>query len=263
MSEAAKMGNAHGEFIWYELVTSETGAASAFYGNVLGWAVRDGGAVPGYSIFATADAEVAGLMSIPPDAAAAGMPPQWLGYIAAEDVDATAAEVLRAGGGQHVPPTDIPGIGRFALLTDLQGVSFYVMRGAEEGESTAFAPMRPGHCSWNELSTTDQVAALDFYQARFGWEKGDAMPMGEQGEYRFINHRGVVLGAMMTRPPSGPRSRWTFYFAVEDIDTATERTRAGGGTVHYGPAEVPGGAFIIVASDPQGAAFGLVGPRKA
>jgi predicted enzyme related to lactoylglutathione lyase len=33
--------------------------------------------------------------------------------------------------------------------------------------------------------------------------------------------------------------------------------------IHYGPAEVPGGVFIIVASDPQGALFGLVGPRKS
>ena len=46
-----------------------------------------------------------------------------------------------------------------------------------------------------------------------------------------------------------------------DIDVAARAVSGHGGTIHYGPAEVPGGIFIIVASDPQGALFGLVGPR--
>ena len=48
-----------------------------------------------------------------------------------------------------------------------------------------------------------------------------------------------------------------------DIDIAAQAVSGNGGTIHYGPAEVPGGIFIIVASDPQGALFGLVGPRKS
>ena len=34
-----------------------------------------------------------------------------------------------------------------------------------------------------------------------------------------------------------------------------------GGTVAHGPTEVPGGAFIAVAQDPQGAWFAVVGPK--
>jgi predicted enzyme related to lactoylglutathione lyase len=30
----------------------------------------------------------------------------------------------------------------------------------------------------------------------------------------------------------------------------------------HGPAEIPGGDFIIVATDPQGATFALVGPKR-
>ena len=40
-----------------------------------------------------------------------------------------------------------------------------------------------------------------------------------------------------------------------------ERITAAGGTVKHGPSEVPGGAWIAVAADPQGASFGLVGPK--
>ncbi|SHJ42983.1 hypothetical protein SAMN02745194_02569 [Roseomonas rosea] len=258
------MGNMHGDFIWYELLTPDPASAATFYGAVLGWTSRDaGGPTPGYGLFSTAEIAVAGFMAMPPGAAGAGMPPQWLGYVAVEDVDASVRSVLEAGGTQHMPPIDLAGIGRFALLADPQGAPFYVMRGATEDESSSFAPEKTGHCRWNELSTDDQPAALAFYGRVFGWEKGNAMPMGDLGEYRFISHRGVTLGAVMTTPPGGPRPGWRFYFGVADIDRAAEAIRSGGGAVQFGPDEVPGGLFIVVGTDPQGAPFAVVGPRNA
>lgn len=257
------MANQHGDFIWYELLTSDAGAAADFYGTVIGWKTRPAaGSVHDYRIFGTGETDIAGFMTIPADAGRTGMRPGWLGYIGVRDVDAAAADIVQAGGAQHIPPTDIPGVGRFAMVADPQGVVFYVMRGAMEGTSTSFAPMKPGHCQWNELQTSDQAAALAFYAGHFGWEKGDAMPMGEMGDYRFITHHGVTIGAVMNRMAGGPPPAWTFYFGVEDIDVAAQAVSGNGGTIHYGPAEVPGGIFIIVASDPQGAMFGLVGPRK-
>jgi predicted enzyme related to lactoylglutathione lyase len=163
------VANRHGDFIWYELLTSDPAAAERFYGAVLGWRTRRAeGSPTDYRIFGTGEAEVAGLMAIPSDAAAAGMRPGWLGYIAVDDVDPAAAGIVAAGGMQHVPPTDIPGVGRFALMADPQGVAFYVMWGTMEGTSTSFAPGKTGHCHWNELATTDQEGALAFYTDRFG-----------------------------------------------------------------------------------------------
>src|SRR3546814_14570209 len=102
------------------------------------------------------------------------------------------------------------------MVADPQGVVFYVMRGDGEEASTAFAGMTPGHCRWNELVTSDQAAALDFYIDQFGWEKGDAMPMGAAGDYRFIDHHGELIGAVMrsaessggTECVSTCRARW-------------------------------------------------------
>ncbi len=258
------MANQHGDFIWYELLTNDADAAARFYGAVLGWKDRPAeGSENGYRIFGIDGTDVAGFMPLPAGAEAAGMRPCWLGYIAVRDVDAIVADIVRAGGVQHMPPTDIPGVGRFAMLADPQGVVFYVMRGAMDATSTAFEQTRPGHCHWNELATGDQGAALAFYAGLFGWEKGDAMPMGAMGDYQFIAHRGQVIGAMMNRMEDGPPPAWTFYFGVEDIDAAARAVSANGGAVCHGPAEVPGGVHIIVASDPQGAMFGLVGPRRA
>ena len=257
------MPNQNGDFIWYELMTSDVDAAADFYASVVGWRSRAfDGSPGGYQIFGIGGTDVAGLMTMPADAARAGARPGWLGYVGVDDVDAKAAEIVKAGGAQHVPPTDIPGVGRFAMLADPQGAPFYIMRGATEGTSTSFAPTKTGHCHWNELATSDQAAALSFYGDRFGWEKGDAMPMGDMGDYQFITHHGQMLGAVMTRMEGGPPPAWTFYFGVEDIDAAAKVTTDKGATIHHGPAEVPGGVFIIVASDRQGAMFGLVGPRK-
>ncbi|MFC3079090.1 VOC family protein [Phenylobacterium terrae] len=253
------MTNTPGEFIWYELMTSDPDAAADFYGAVVGWTTKafEGGV--DYRLFGAPDADVAGLMRLEQ----AGAPAGWFGYIGVEDVDAKAREIVAAGGTQHAPPTDIPGVGRFAMLADPQGVAFYIMRGASEEPSTSFKPNTVGHCQWNELNTTDPAAALAFYTRAFGWLKGDVMPMGEMGDYQFINIGEQMIGAMMGQPPGSPPPNWLFYFGVDDIDRAAKAVTDRGGQIHHGPAEVPGGDHIIVATDPQGAMVGFVGPKRS
>lgn len=255
------MPNSDGDYIWYELLSSDPDAAADFYGKVVGWTVRDAGmgGDMDYRLFSAPDADIGGLMKMPD-----GMPsgPTWLGYVGVSDVDAAAAKVTELGGAVHMPPADIPGVGRFAMVADPQGVAFYVMRGDSEEKSTAFQPMANGHCGWNELSTSDQAGALDFYGRLFGWKKGDAMPMDEMGDYRFIHHHDEMIGAVMNRPKDGPPSRWTYVFRVPGVEAAAERIRENGGSVTFGPVEVPGGDWVINAVDPQGAMFGLFGPKN-
>jgi hypothetical protein len=251
----------HGSFIWYELLTTDAEAASAFYGDVIGWNSRDAG-VPGvdYRIFSSGGTDVAGHMTMPQGAPEA-MRPLWLGYVGVDDVDAAVEAITSAGGSVHMPAMDLPGVGRMALVADPQGVPFYVMRGEGEQASAAFSVTDAGHCRWNELTTSDPAAALAFYTGHFGWEKGDAMPMGEMGDYQFINHGGEMIGAVMRTQPDGRPPMWSFYFGVPEIDAAAARIGANGGAIHAGPMEIPGGEYAVVASDPQGVMFGIVGPR--
>lgn len=259
------MPNQHGSFIWYELLTSDPDAAAAFYSAVVGWNVRDANQ-PGmdYRFFFAGEGGIGGLMALPEvkPAPPAEMRPGWFGYIGVSDVDATIDRITAADGSVRMPASDIEGVGRIAMVADPQRIPFYVMRGASDQESGSFSPTAVGHCTWNELSTTDQEGALSFYTSLFGWEKGDAMPMGEMGEYRFINHGGEMLGAVMTNPPGGPPANWTYYFRVPDIDASAAAVTGNGGAVRQGPMEVPGGDMVVVASDPQGAMFGLVGAAK-
>lgn len=267
--------NPQGAFIWYELLTSDADAAQDFYSKVVGWSIRDAGMGGGmdYRLLSAGETgavglgnedDVGGLMALTKEMRSGGARPAWLGYVGVEDVDAAAGKIKAAGGAVHMGPDDIPNVGRFAMVADPQGVPFYIMRGNGEGQSTAFEPTAVGHCAWNELVTSDQAAALDFYTEQFGWEQGDAMPMGEAGDYRFVNHHGEMIGGVMNRMDNTDSTEadkppmWNFYFRVPSIERAVEAVRENGGTVTFGPEEVPGGDFVINAIDPQGAAFGLI-----
>lgn len=250
-------------FIWYELLTTDPAAAAKFYGAVIGWTCNDSGQSSiQYWQFRMGDAFVGGMMALPPGAAATGMPPCWLGYINVDDLEAAVASIKAAGGEVHMPPTEVPGVGRFAMMSDPQGAIFYVMKPIGVGPSPSYSPGKPGHGGWHELHARDGAAALEFYSKQFGWSQTEALDMGPMGHYRLFNTgSGDPIGGMMT-DGNFPRPAWFYYFVVDDIDAAQTRLTAAGGKVLYGPSEVPGGAWIINAQDPQGAMFQLVGPRK-
>lgn len=187
----------------------------------------------------------------------------WLGYIGVDDVDASVAAIEAAGGSTQMPATTMPGVGRMAMVADPQAIPFYIMRG--ESDEVSYAFKRPGegslgHTVWCELSAPDPDAALAFYRGAFGWGQDGAMPMDGLGDYRFLQAGETGLGALMGVMP-GDAPGWQFYFHVPDIDSAVERLRAGGGAILQEPIEIPGGDYSLVARDPQGAGFGLVGPR--
>ncbi|MBO9713345.1 VOC family protein [Sphingomonas sp.] len=256
------MSNRHGTPIWYELFATSGEDAGAFYGKVVGWRVEQS-ATPGvdYRMLMTGDRGTGGILQLTDDMTAAGARPAWFGYIGVDDVDAAAEKVKALGGEVHVPPTDIPGVGRFAFCVDPQGVMFYVMRGSSDQNSQAYDRGLVGACGWNELYAADPAAAFDFYGQMFGWEKVGEMDMGPMGTYDFIGHAGDQIGAIMRNPPQSPMPHWNYYFRVESIDAARAVVEAEGGTIAMGPHQVPTGDYVIGGFDPQGANFCLVGGK--
>lgn len=245
--------------VWYELSTSNVDAAQRFYEKVIGWKIADSGmAGLDYRLANVNGAMVAGMMVPPME----GVPPWWAIYFAVDNCDKTAAALTAAGGKVHVPPTDIPGVGRFAIVTDPQGAAFGLLTPLpmDTPQPPAFDQKKMGHGNWHELMSTDPKAGLDFYRKLFGWTASTAMDMGDMGTYQIFAHQGQDIGGMMGLG-NAPVSCWIPYFGVDGIDAAITRITANGGTKLNGPMEVPGGAFIVVAADPQGAHFALVGPK--
>ena len=262
-------GSAQGHLIWYELMTPDGHASKAFYDKVVGWQIGEPVAeYQGYRMIGRGDGGFAGgVLQLTDEMKQHGARPTWLGYVGVDDADAAVAAIEQAGGKALMPAFDIPKVGRVAMVTDPQGVPFYVMKpippeGRENEQSDVFSVDQPQRVRWNELSTTDPDGAIRFYGEQFGWSQEGAMPMGEMGEYRFIQNRGTNIGAVMKKPAQLPASTWTYYFGVDHIDRAAEAVKSGGGQVVNGPMEIPGGEFAVNAIDPHGAAFGLVGPRK-
>ena len=258
-----------GDFIWYELMTPDAAGAKAFYDSVVGWNIAADSQFPnGYRTIGRSDGGSAGgLLPLSDEMRQHGARPAWLSYILVDDVDSSVKSIEQAGGKTYVDAFDIPDIGRVAMVADPQGVPFYIIKPMPPAndpgaKSDVFSVDKPQHVRWNELSTTDPDAAIDFYRSQFGWGQDGEMDMGEFGKYRFIQANGVNVGAVMRKPPQMPASAWTYYIGVDDIDRAAEAIGSGGGQVLNGPMEIPGGEFALNAIDPQGAPFGLVGPRN-
>ena len=137
-----------------------------------------------------------------------------------------------------------------------------LFKGAGEAPP-ASAPGTPGTIGWHELSALDALPAFEFYAALFGWTIVESMDMGPMGKYHMFAIDGVPCGGVMNKVEQQPAPAWLYYVNVPEIESATARIKAGGGQVIHGPAEVPGGSWIVNGIDPQGAPFAVVAPPKA
>ena len=251
-----------GRFVWHELLTTDTAAAAAFYEKVIGWKPQAWPQDPSYNMFAAKAGPVAGLMALPEDAKKMGSPPCWVTYVGTPDVDETARQAAEIGGSILKEPTDIPSVGRFAVIQDPQGAvfsAFTPLQGPMGGDT-----MTLGDFSWHELITTDRPAAFSFYERLFGWVKTEATEMGPgMGLYQMFGWQGKTLGGMFSnRHVPGP-PHWLAYIMVPDSKTVADLVPKLGGRVLHGPREVPGGDWIATCSDPQGAVFAVHSAKPA
>ena len=263
--------NPAGGFIWYELMTSDANAAARFYGEVVGWTIAaepDPKADMDYRMIVRDDGgHAGGVLQLSPAMQEHGAHTIWLPYFNVADVDATIAAMEADGAHVIMPPVDHE-VGRFAMLSDPQGVLFYLMKplpptGSENMASDVFAPNTAQHAAWNELASPDLAGTKAFYAKHCGFTFDNVMPMGPAGDYCFIEHHGQQLGGVMPQPEGsqvdiGP-AQWLTYFRVPNVTAAKAAIEAGGGQVVMGPHPVPGGDHVVIALDPQGARFGVVG----
>jgi uncharacterized protein len=259
--------------IWYELMTPDAGAVAPFYRATLGWEIpAEGHAMPNgaeYREIKRGDGGSAGgVLTLTPAMTGGGARPGWMVYFHVDDVDAAVEIATGLGASVQMPPMTMDGVGRMAMIADPQGAPLYLMDPTPppdqpDAESDVFHPDKAGHCQWNELQTPEEPASTRFYTALLGWSAENAMPMGDKGDYRFVEAEGAAIGAINPAMEDYMKLGWMPYFGVTDIDTAYAAAAANGGTIHYDIHEIPGGDFIFAASDPAGAPVGFVGPRGA
>jgi predicted enzyme related to lactoylglutathione lyase len=243
-----------GRFVWHDLMTTNVKAAQAFYSELFGWVTREVnmGSMGSYIMISVNGRDIGGM--VPLDSQK-GAPSHWIGYLTVENVDEATQETTAAGGNVVIPGTNIPSIGRFAVIADPQGA--YVSPFAPENPPPPESDSPPtfGTFCWDELWTTDTDASSDFYGNLAGWDI-EELPM--PGNAYFIFKRGDQQAAGMTEVPQ-PRTTpfWLAYVAVNDVDEAAARAQKLGATQTLPPTDVPNIGRFAVLNDPTGAAVAL------
>jgi predicted enzyme related to lactoylglutathione lyase len=235
-----------GAFSWVDLATSDADGAKAFYGGLLGWDFEDMPVPdsPPYSMASIGGRTVAAVYAKRDDSA----PPAWLSYVTVQDAGAVAGRASELGGTVIAEPFDVMQAGRMAVLQDPTGGVFAVW---QPGESIGAQLVNDvGSLTMNQLNTPDPDAAQSFYGELFGWTF-QQVASGEQAFWGINNGDRLNGGMMPAEPPA-----WLAYFTVADIDASAAKIGELGGRVLFGPVPIPAGR-ILVATDPQGAAFAL------
>ena len=244
-----------GNFIWYDLLTSDPARAVTFYEQVCGWTLSTVGGSADYPMFSTPQGMIGGAGKMPEAMARQGVPPHWQAAVKVVDVDATAKLAARLGGRVYLEPTDYPNAGRIAVIADPFGAVLKLFaplqnRGAHDGT-------QPGEFTWHELLSQDHEAAFAFYAQLFGWKKVRDFDMGAMGNYLIYGNGGPDLGGMFTKPKEVPVSAWLCYVHVADLDATLARALERGASVIAGPMDVPDNQRIVQLKDPQGALIAL------
>lgn len=245
-----------GRFVWHDLMTTDVPQALSYYRDLLGWEYKevDMEGFGQYSMIHVGGTEHGGFTPLD---AAAGHPPHWISYVAVEDVDATCAQTQELGGQVPVPGMDIPGVGRFAVITSSTGavISPYTPL-APKGDPTD--PELP-FC-WHELLSADPESDGKFFSTLFSWTQTTQEIPGMGPYHLFVRKGDRQTAGMLQNPEEGARSAWLPYVAVEDVDATAAKVKELGGTVCVAPDDIPGIGRFAVTADPAGAMLALFKP---
>jgi predicted enzyme related to lactoylglutathione lyase len=241
-----------GRFVWFDMMTTDAAKSKAFYTALFNWKVED---VPmgafTYGKLIAGPGPIGGIVeekAIPRS--------HWMPYVAVDDVDASAVKCQELGGTVCIEPCDIPGTGRFAVVGDPQGGFFSIYKG--DPQSPGADPDEPviGRVCWNEILTTDDAKAQEFYSGMFGWT-AESKDMGPMGMYHCQMLDGKQVSGIMKNPMNGAPTCWLSYFLVEDLAASTIKAKELGANAMMENTPIPGVGSFSMLADPCGAVFAL------
>lgn len=116
-------------------------------------------------------------------------------------------------------------------------------------------PWPTGTPCWVDLAVPDVAAAQEFYGAVLGWS---FQTSGEEyGGYVMCQREGRDAAGIGRLQAEGQPVVWTTYLASDAVDETARAIGSAGGKVLVEPFDVPGVGRMCMATDEQGAAFGV------
>ena len=264
-----------GDFIWYELMTPDAEGAKAFYDAVVGWNIgkRSRRVPQRLSDDRPERRQVRRRRAAAQRRDAAARRPADLArlYPRRRRRPQRSPAIEQAGGKTlHGRRSTFPNVGRVAMVADPQGAPFYVMKpippaSDPNAQSDVFSPDQPAaRAAGTSCRPPTRTRRGRFYGDQFGWTSDDFMPMGEMGEYRFIEQDGVTIGAIMRKPPQRPAAALALLFPASPTSIARPRKppKPAADKILMGPMEVPGGECIAHRHRPAGRRVRARRPRS-
>ncbi len=246
-----------GKPIFAELITPSLATAEPFYAGLFGWTFKaiPGGKAPYAEAYLGTNA-VAGLVEKP-------MPngerrqPAWLNFFATPDVDAAAKAATLNGGKVLVPPHDLAGRGREAILADAQGAVFAVLASSSGDPPDMMSA--PGDWIWRSLITTDPAAGATFYSAVLG-DHTQPLPPTPGETHLLMECDKFARATLNSLPPGHPtmHPHWLAYVRVDNVAKTVANVTALGGHVLVEPRLDRHGGMLAIVADPLGAPIGIM-----
>jgi predicted enzyme related to lactoylglutathione lyase len=244
-----------GKFVWAELHTADSAAATKFYAGVFGWTVatleQDGMT---YTVFSNGNHPVAGLRQRSPSANKHAS--RWIHYIAVTDIASALTLVTKAGGEVRAPARDFPQIGSQAIITDNNGSPVGLLQ-SSSGDSADEEPV-PGSWNWCHLFVKNPQAAADFYRQVFKYEVApDARP-GKQTELLFSSGAFNRGGVSVLPDRADAKPGWLGVIRVANLDETLARVPTLGGEIVVAPHDAALGSRFALIADPTDGTVGVV-----
>ncbi len=251
---------------WAELSTTDEGGALSFYSAMFGWQddPQEMGEGSGwyYHMQKLNGRYACSIYQQGEEERSQNVPPHWNIYFTVQNVDESVETIKRHGGTVAFGPMDVSEAGRMAFCQDPQGAFFAIWQAKQH--IGAGVKGETGAMCWNELLTTGRSAAIEFYMAVLGMERGEVA--GPMDDYAMLKAGGAEVAGVMEitadMPPMPPH--WGVYFAVADIEVSVAQAQSLGATLYLPPTDImkveghpPVGRFAVLA-DPQGAAFSIL-----
>jgi uncharacterized protein len=253
-----------GKFVWFELRSTDVEKSKAFYTELLGWQAEPqemGGTK--FELVRASGKEVAII-----SAAQGKAKSHWVPFVSVTDVDASVKTIEEQQGKVVTPATDIPNIGRFAMLTDPNGVEFAVFKSVKSDDPDG--PPAAGNFVWAEYLTKNKKqhqTALTFYPATLGYTTSQ-MQMGEGKskstydmlQYKAPSGQDVPRAGVQAAKPGSLGGQWLPWVTVDDVDAVIANAKKLKGKVPVKAHDIPTVGRAAIVADSTGAAIGLLKP---
>lgn len=179
--------------------------------------------------------------------------PQWLTFIDVDDVDQITKKARDMGADILRTPFEIPGVGYCSVIADPQGALISPFK------SSHSVPAPKNLFVWEQLISQDVIASSVFYCVLFDWSIS-AKFSPNLGNYTVFHaaDETPLAGVFEVQGDLAPLSQWIPYFAVTDIEHASDHAQSLGAKLIMPNSDMEDIGHFSIFRDPAGALFGVV-----